>query len=106
MTCNYFEYKNMTEELFYGVPLTEKHLNYATEKIRQYLLNGGAGNIMKSLGIGIRVIAKEATFLPSEIVSTRFVWLCGERKGKELCISEIENIGMFLKHGAFYGRFI
>lgn len=39
MTCNYFEYKNMTDKLFYGVGLTDNHFNNVTEKIRQYIIN-------------------------------------------------------------------
>lgn len=104
MTCNYFEYRDLMDKLFYGVALTDSHLNNATEQIRQYIVNGGAGNVMKSLGIGIKVVTKEAALLPTEVVSRRFVWLNGERKGEELDKNEIENIGMFLKHGAFYGR--
>ena len=104
MTCNYFEYRDLMDKLFYGVALTDSHLNNATEQIRQYIVNGGAGNVMKSLGIGIKVVTKEAALLPTEVVSRRFVWLNGERKGEELDMNEIENIGMFLKHGAFYGR--
>ena len=104
MTCNYFEYRDLMDKLFYGVALTDSHLNNATEQIRQYIVNGGAGNVMKSLGIGIKVVTKEAALLPTEVVRKRFVWLNGERKGEELDMNEIENIGMFLKHGAFYGR--
>ena len=105
MTCNYFEYRDLMDKLFYGVVLTDSHLNNATEQIRQYIVNGGAGNVMKSLGIGIKVVTKEAALLPTEVVSRRFIWLNGERKGEELDRNEIENIGMFLKHGAFYGRY-
>ena len=104
MTCNYFEYKEMMDKMFYGVALTDNHLNNVTEQIRQYLVNGGAGNIVVALGIGIKVITKEAVLLPSEVVYRRFIWLEGERKGEELHRNEIENIGMFLKHGAFYGK--
>lgn len=104
MTCNYFEYREMMDKMFYGVALTDKHLNNITEQIRQYLVNGGAGNIVVALGIGIKVITKEAVLLPSEVVYRRFVWLKGERKGEELDRNEIENIGMFLKHGSFYGK--
>ena len=104
MTCNYFEYRDMTEKLFFGVPLTQEHLNRATEEIRRYIVDGGAGDVMLSLGIGIKVITKEAVLLPSEVVYRRFIWLEGERKGKELDRNEIEGIGMFLKHGAFYGK--
>ena len=105
MICNYFEYRDLMDKLFYGVALTDGHLNNATEQIRRYIVNGGAGNVMKSLGIGIKVVTKEAVLLPTEVVSRRFVWLNGERKGEELDRNEIENIGMFLKHGAFYGRY-
>lgn len=104
MTCNYFEYKEMMDKMFYGVALTDEHLNNVTEQIRKYLVYGGARNIVVALGIGIKVITKEAVLLPSEVVYRRFVWLEGERKGEELHRNEIENIGMFLKHGAFYGK--
>ena len=104
MTCNYFEYREMMDKMFYGVALTDNHLNNVTEQIRQYLVNGGAGNIVVALGIGIKVITKEAVLLPSEVVYRRFIWLEGERKGEELDRNEIEGIGMFLKHGVFYGK--
>jgi len=105
MTCTYFEYREMTEKLFFGVALTDNHLNNATEQIRQYLVNGGAGDVINALGIGIKVVTKSAALLPEEIVSRRFIWLNGERKGAELDRYEIMNIGMFLKHGAFYGKY-
>ena len=41
MTCNYYEYHQLTEELLYGVALTTQHMNHATEKIRRYLHDGG-----------------------------------------------------------------
>ena len=103
MTCNYFEYKKMTDELFYGVALTNFHLDNATEKIQNYLIYGGAGNIMKWLKIGVRVVAMETTLPSVEIIRRRFIWLDDRHSGEELTIREIENIGMFLKHGAMYG---
>jgi hypothetical protein len=105
MNCNYFDYKDMTDRMFYGVALTSEHLTKCTEAIRQYLVDGGAGFVAGRLGIGIRTIEKQ--FYMSECnkhISTRFIWLKGERKGEELTINEISNIGMFLKHGAYYGR--
>lgn len=104
MECTYFEYRNLTEKLFYGVPLTDNHMNAATEQILSYLLDGGSAQICKELGIGIRIVEKEALMLSKELLSKRFIWLSGSRKGEELTIHEIEGIGMFLKHGAFYNK--
>ena len=104
MTCNYFKYKEMTDKAFYGVALTDNHLNNITEQLRQYFVNGGAGSILSALGIGIRVVTKKLVLFPEEVISRRFVWISGERKGMELEKHEIEAIGMFLKDGAFYGK--
>lgn len=102
MTCNYFEYKNMTDKLFYGVGLTDNHFNNVTEKIRQYIINGGAGYVMEQLGIGLKVVTRKDFLGEEKMIRKRFIFLKGERKGKELTIDEIRAIGMFLKHGAFY----
>lgn len=102
MTCNYFEYREMTDKLFYGVALTDSHLDNATEKIQNYFAYGGAENILKQLKIGIRVITMKTTLPSTEIIRRRFVYLDDRHKGEELTIREIENIGMFLKHGAMY----
>lgn len=106
MKCNYFEYMDMTENMFYGVLLTDNHLNNATETIRQYLIEGGAGEVVKSLGIGLRIVEKQSQTFPelNKVIKERFVFVDGERKGEELTINEIRGIGMFLKHGAFYGK--
>lgn len=45
---------------------------------------------------------KETTLPSTEIIRRRFVYLDDRHKGEELTIREIENIGMFLKHGAMY----
>lgn len=102
MTCNYFEYKNITDKLFYGVGLTDSHLNGATEKIRQYIINGGAGHVMDQLGIGLKVVTRKDFLGEEKMIRKRFVFLTGERKGEELDVNEIIAIGMFLKNGAFY----
>ena len=106
MTCNYFDYIDMTDEMFYGIALTDEHLNNATEQIRKYLVDGGAGDILKALGIGIKVEEKQYQLSPelNEVIKKRFVFVDGENKGRELTRPEIQGIGMFLKHGAFYGR--
>jgi hypothetical protein len=96
----------MTDTMFYGVALTDNHMNNATEQIRKYLVYGGAGDIVKALGIGIKIEEKQCPLFPelNQIVRIRFVFVDGENKGRELTIDEIKGIGMFLKHGAFYGR--
>lgn len=104
MTCNYIEYHKMTDRMFYGVPLTEAHLARCTETLRCYLTNGGAGKLMNKLGIGIKLTTKQALLLPEEIVSERFVWLKGPRKGQLLERHEIEAIGMSLPGGALYQK--
>lgn len=106
MTCNYFDYIDMTDEMFYGVALTDNHLNNVTEQIRKYLVEGGAGDILKALGIGIKIEEKQHPMFPelNELIKRRFVFVEGENKGRELTRLEIQGIGMFLKHGAFYGR--
>lgn len=106
MTCNYFDYMKLTDELFFGVALTDEHLSDAAEKIRRYIVNGGAAEIAASLGIGFKVVEKQFQVFPelNRIVTKRFIFVDGERKGEELTINEIRSIGMFLKHGAFYGK--
>ena len=52
MTCSYFEYRDIVSKYFYGVTLTNEHLNRCTENLRQYFIKGGAVRVLKSLGIG------------------------------------------------------
>ena len=99
MKCNYIEYHRLTEQMFYGTAQTDSHLNQYTEILRQYLINGVAGNIMQKLGIGIQLVTKR-----EEVVTKRFIWLKGNRKGKLLEKHEIEALGMFLFGGALYGK--
>lgn len=42
--------------------------------------------------------------LPEEVITRRFMWLKGSRKGELLERHEIEAIGMFLPGGALYGK--
>lgn len=106
MTCNFFDYVDMTDKMFYGVALTDIHLNNVTEQIRKYLVEGGAGDIVKALGIGIKVEEKQHPMFPefNKVIKRRFVFIDGENKGRELTRHEIQGIGMFLKYGAFYGK--
>ena len=104
MTCNYIEYQRMTNSLFFGVALTDKHMNEATEHIRRYFINGGALEIVNALGIGIRVTGKCGVNRPSEIIERRFIYLSGENAGRELTVNEICSIGMFLRGGPYCGK--
>lgn len=104
MTCTYLEYQELIDKLYLGVGLTDSHLNNATETIRMYLVDGGAGEIMQMLGIGIKTVARKSVLLDEDVIYIRFIWLKGSKKGEELAIHEIRNIGMFLKCGPFYGR--
>ena len=100
MKCNYVEYHRLTDQMFYGVAQTDTHLNQYTEILRQYLINGGAANMMLKLGVGIQLITKRPMLLPEEVVMRRFIWLKGNRKGELLEKHEIEALGMFLPGGA------
>lgn len=104
MKCNYYEYKRITEEMFYGSPQTDAHLNKYTEILQNYLIAGGAGNLMLELNIGIQIVTRKSVLLPEEIITKRFVWLGGSRKGERLDRTEIEAIGMFLRGGALYKK--
>ena len=104
MECTYFEFEKLFNKLFFGVALTDEHLNNTTEQIRRYLVNGGAGEVVKMLHVGIKVVSKESFLLGEEIVSRRFVWLAGDQKGEELTVNEIFCIGMYLKYGPFYNK--
>jgi len=97
--ANYIEYKKLTDRLFYGVALTDKHMNDATEHIRRYLLNAGESALCDALGIGIRTHE-----INGELARKRLVFLSGENAGRELTIREIENIGLFLRGGAYFGK--
>lgn len=101
MKCNYIDYRKLTDELFYGVARTDRHMNNAAHRIHQYILNGGGAEIAAKLGIGIRQVAKSALLLPEEEVSYRFVYISGARKDKELDVHEIESIGLFFPGGPY-----
>ena len=104
--CNYFDYNEMVNKLFYGVALTDEHMNAATEKLRKYIVDGGYAKVLDKLGVGIKTVEKQ--FFLSELnqlIKKRFVWLKGERKGEELTVNEIISIGMFLKCGAFQNMY-
>lgn len=79
MKCNYIEYHRLTDQMFYGIAQTDAHLNQYTEVLRQYLINGGAGDMMLKLGVGIQLTTKKVMLLPEEVIMRRFIWLKGNR---------------------------
>ena len=105
MECNYSEYQKLVHRLFYGVALTDNHMNQAIEQVRMYLVNGGGAEVMNSLGIGLKVVTQQFEAFPGldKEIKRCFVFLSGENKGRELTVREIETMGMFLKGGPFYG---
>lgn len=50
----FIEYEKLIDKLFYGVALTEEHLNDAVQQIRQFLVNARANSICDALHIGFR----------------------------------------------------
>ena len=102
--CNYAEYRKLVDQMFYGETQTNEHLNEYTEILRQYLVKGGAGDILCKMGIGIELTTRKLALLPEEIVSKRFIWIASPRAGKLLDKVEVESIGMFLPGGALYGN--
>lgn len=101
--CNIVEYNKLTDKLFYGVLLTEKHLNNAMETIKNYLFEGGEGYILNYLGICYRTVERiSENPEDSEVIKRCFVYIRGDRKGEELTLREVENIGLFLRGGGWY----
>ena len=94
---NYYAYHDMTERLFYGVALTDEHMNKATTKIAKYLNDGGANSIVDALGICIQERERNG-----KIYYRRMVY---RLTGEELSIKEICNLGLFLPYGAYYGQY-
>lgn len=96
----------MTDRLFSGIALTDKHINNAIAEIHRYFLDGGAAAVMNALGIGLQIREKTHAMFPelNEVISRRFIYLAGERIGEELTTNEVCALGLFLKHGPFYGK--
>ena len=101
MTCNYIEYQKLMDKLFYGVLLTDEHLNNAAEQIRRYILEGGAAELMAELQIGLRLHIEN-----DKIIRRRICFIGGENEGRELTIEEIRNLGFLFKGSRFYEDFI
>ena len=94
---NCYEYSRLTDRLYFGVGLTDAHLNNATEVIAKYLGNGGAAPLGDYLGIRILTRCDAS----GNLLYRRFVY---GKDGKELTVREICGIGHFLPGGACYGR--
>lgn len=94
---NYSEYSRLTDKLFFGVGLSNEHMNTATAVVAKYLSNGGAAPLGDYLGIRI----SERLDASGNLLYRRFVY---GKDGKELTVREICGIGHFLPGGACYGR--
>lgn len=93
---NYYEYHDMTEKMFFGVALTDEHLNNITLQIAKYISDGNAQPITDALGLCVIERKRDGR-----------VWyrrICYRLTGQELTPKEIMNIGLFLPHGAYYGK--
>ena len=87
----FVEYEKLTDKLFYGVALTDEHLNDAMEQIRQFLVNAGADSICDALHISFREYIRDG-----KVWKARFIWLDGEHKGEELTTNEICGLRFYL----------
>ncbi len=103
MKCNAFEYEKLCNRLYNGVALTDEHLTEAAKQIREYILDGGGLDVVKSLQIGLRVLSKKEGDKET-IEGIRLYFVGGENAGCELTIQEIKNIGMFFRDGTYDGR--
>lgn len=102
MQANIIDYHKMTDKLFYGVARTREHMNEAACHIKNYIINSGFGETVSKLGIGYREIKRLSD---GKILSADIVWLKGDNVGNPLTVAEIENIGIFMRGGAFYEAF-
>lgn len=98
MTCNYLKYQELTDKLFYSVPLSDEHMNDAVETLRKYIVDGGAAYIADALHIRVKEVLSPNSH---KVIKRRFVFDDGPKKGKELSICEMENIGLFLELGPY-----
>lgn len=99
MQANIIDYHRMTDKLFYGVARTREHMNEAACSIKNYIINNGFGETASEIGIGYR----ETKRLSDEkILSVDIVWIKGDNEGNPLTVTEIENLGLFMRGGAFY----
>ena len=98
MVYNCFGYTQLCNKLFFGVPLTDDHMNEATKQICSYILKAGGAKNMLKLGVGIRTRRLSES---DKIIRQRLVYTKGSRAGQELQIHEIENLGHFLRGGNY-----
>ena len=91
---NYYTYHDYVEKFYFGHALTEEHLNDATTSIAKYIVDGGAKELIESLGV---VICER--WESDRMISRRF---CFSDK-QELTFKQIMALGLYLPFGAYYG---
>ena len=94
MTCNCCDYQKMIDKLFYGVALTDEHMNNAMNTIKNYLVNGEALKVLKSLSIGWKEL-----YQGQKLIKQRFYFYGGNLQGRDLDIKHLEALGHFLRGG-------
>ena len=95
----YYGWKKLTDELFYGVPLTREHMNYAVEVLRNYVKSSGRTDIFERIGVGI-----QAETVDGKLLRRDMVFLGGPLHGEALMVKEMELLGLFLPYGAWYDK--
>ena len=95
----YYGWQKLTNELFYGVPLTREHMNYAVEVLRSYVLASGRVDIFDRIGVGIQTYS-----VGGELLRRDMVFVGGPLNGEALMVKEIELLALFLPYGAWYDK--
>lgn len=95
----YYGWQKLTNELFYGVPLTREHMNYAVETLRSYVQASGRTDIFNRIGVGIQTYSVGGKELRRDMV-----FIGGPLNGEALMVKEIELLALFLPYGAWYDK--
>lgn len=91
MKANYTDYMKLFNKLYLGVPLTEIKLSDNALQIARYLKDGGASELMKRIGIGLKQYVTVG-----KPIKTELYYISGCNAGRALTIDEIRHIGILL----------
>lgn len=96
MKANSIEWRKMCDRLFYGVALTDEHMNTAHKELFDYLKNCNLAPLWDFLGLSL---VESFTKENGRIISRR---ICFRDSGVSLTVRELENIGCFLPGNPWY----